>query len=61
MYIHTFVYVSMYDVCISHVSYACIYVSGLDGNKLAEVWNIARHFYLSSLKCAMNSRVDRTF
>ena len=32
--------------------------TGLDWNKLAQVWNIARCFYLSSLRYAVNSTLD---
>ena len=35
--------------------------TGLDWNKLAQVWNIARCFYLSSLRYAVNSTLDRRF
>ena len=34
---------------------------GLDGNKLAQLWDIAHHFYLPCLRCIMNSTIDRTF
>ena len=36
-----------------------IYITGLDGNKLAQVQNIARNFYLSFLRRAVNSTLNR--
>ena len=34
---------------------------GLDRNKLAQVQNIAHHFYLCSFRCLMNSSLERIF
>ena len=35
--------------------------AGLDGNKLAQVWNIARRFCLSPFRRLVNFTLDRTF
>ena len=34
---------------------------GLVGNKLAQLFDIAHHFYLSCFRCVMNSTLDRPF
>ena len=36
-------------------------IPGLDGNKLVQVWNIARRFYLSWFRRMVNSTLDRPF
>ena len=43
------------------LDYLRIIEAGLNGNKLAEVWSIAHHFYLPSLKYVVNSTLDRMF
>ena len=35
-------------------------LTGLDGSKLAQAWNIAHQFYLSSLRRVVNFLLDRT-
>lgn len=35
-------------------------ISGLHGNKLVQVWNMACHFYLCSFRLVVRSRRERT-
>ena len=34
---------------------------GIDGNKLTQLWNIARYFYLCLRRCAVNSLLFKIF
>ena len=36
-------------------------ITGFDGNKLVQVSNIARHFYLSAFRRVVNSTLKRMF
>ena len=54
-------YIEVLKSTLTNITFNVLGVAGLDGNKLAHVWNTACHFYLSSLRRAVNSKLDRTF
>ena len=48
------------EICNSTFLKPCFY-AGLDGNKLAQMWNITYQFWVSCFGRVVNSTLDRTF